>query len=69
MKKPTLKKLNLKKETIATLSSKEQNDVKGGFFTSLGNQCSEGWTGEWICCGDNGSGYINCSVSNCGCTH
>ncbi len=37
MKKKKLTKLSLKKETIVKLSNKQQEEIQGGGFTTLGN--------------------------------
>lgn len=60
MKNSELKKLQLKKEAIATLSSNEQAKVKGGWTTSF-QECTEGWI--MLCCK---TSNLNCSVTNCG---
>lgn len=48
MEKLKLKRLDLKKEVVSSLSSREQRDVQGGWTTFFG-ECTEGWT--MLCCG------------------
>ncbi len=56
-----IKKLKLKKEAIATLSSNEQANLKGGWTTSF-QECTEGWV--MLCCAGSN---LNCTVGSCKC--
>lgn len=67
MEKKTLKKLSLKKETVSALTplgQMEQNQLRGGWLTSIINPCSVtlGYLVDMLCCKSGATGF-NCTIT------